>query len=699
MSTRTANRIIAGGIFLISLTQFSITAQAGVAFWESGVFAAAAGALQVSHPFGSPLYLLVGRVFHVILYTFFSGYQAWHITMVSVVASALTVMLLYLVLVNIIRIWRENIETKTDTVITYGAAAIGALSLSFSDAFWHNATESTPYASALLCSAIALWLITQWYHRADEPGSMRYILLTAYVIGLSAGVHPLALLVIFPVAAIIYFRARSITIKKLFTLSAASALYFIIGASVCITILLRSDSQPSINNSPVKGSIDLRSSLPSNIAPVSQHLLSDKGHAFFRYLCWQYIGRAGDVENALAGFTMAVIPDAAKDTKQWWYGSSYDAIFPVRFWGIPFLVGLFGIFWHFKKDWRTGLALLIGFVALGLGADFFRSTQMQSRETDYLYTEGFFIYSLWVGIGAYGILELIEEKLQERATMQVSSLAGAFVLLAVAIDLNTGYGNWEMHDRSNDYLPWDYAYNTLQSCGKDAILFTSGENDTYPLWYLQNAENIRRDVRIINLPMQNKFEKQENDSTGSRLKQGEAQIVTLPVPHDTMAHYTDDPTLLLHPSIRFTYAPDMTADLNGKPGQYFSEKEQVVFDIVKTNAGDGWKRPICWANTCSPDEYAGLGDYVRSSGLVATLVPVASRPRNGMDAVDRRAVEQNLMHEPERIYEFPHNGFLFRNLNDPHIYRDETHRQILSLYRQAFLTLAMHYVYDEKPEP
>ncbi|HZV12825.1 MAG TPA: DUF2723 domain-containing protein, partial [Candidatus Kapabacteria bacterium] len=802
MNTQKTNRIVAGGVFLVSFIQFAITVQPSVPFWDCGEFAAAANTLQVPHPPGAPLFVLVGRIFQMLPF----GDPAWRINMVSVLASALTVMLLYLVLVNVIRIWHDTVETKTDKLLVFGASVIGALSLSFSDTFWFNGVESEVYASALLCTALTLWLITQWYHRADEAGNERYLLLIAYIIGLSMGIHPLGLLSVFTIVMIVCFRTYEITVKSFLAMCSAALLAFFIiysgvmmrlpallegklliiagvlilamiffiwraakrqknlllgvisvsilcliaGYATYAVVLVRSNAHPPMNeNQPGElSSLDSYISRqgygdmtiwPRLISPNQTNVQTGESytsdleflwkyqteHMFLRYLYWQYIGRAGDVQDAPSGFTMVVIPDTKKDLKQWWYGSSYDNIFPVRFFGIPFLLGLFGLYWHFKKDWKTGLAFLVGFLAMGIGADLFQNQQLpQPRESDYFYTGAFFVYSLWIGIGAFGILELIGDKITDRAGLRFASVAGTCAVLAIAVDVTMGLNGWDAHNRSGNYVPWDYAYNTLQSCGKNAILFTAGDNDTFPLWYLQDVEGIRRDIRVVNLPLtnthwyvsqlkneqpygtdvvpmsipQSALDKPEGDPNGLYPQPGEPQVVTLVVPRDTMAHYTNDPALLLHPVIRFTYAPDMTFTIKGRPVQYISEPEQVVFDIIKTNAEQGWKRPICWANTCSPDEYIGLGDYVRSSGIAVTLVPVASRSRNGMDAVDLRAIEQNLLHEPGHAYGEQHYGFRFRDLNDPHLYLDEVHRQLLTTYRQAFLTLAMHCAYDEKPD-
>ncbi len=827
METKKLNWFIAGAVFLVSLIQLTLTCQSSVPFWDCGEYAAAAIALQINHPPGVPLFMLLCRICQMIPI----GDPGWRTNMLSVVTGALSVGLFYLISVDIILMWRKKIETTTDMLLVFGASAIGALAFTFSDSFWFNSVETEIYTPGMCLIALEIWLAIQWYKHADEPNNERYILLIAYCFGLGTTLYMFTILPLFMVVMIIYFRKYQLNVmsflvmcgvavvmfisiypgivlwlptmlggkmplfkttddagntvpfiqdspampilavlvilgivyffwwsrkeKKnpLWSLASLSFLCVLMGYMTFTIVLLRSNANPPLNENQ-----------PDNFKALTKYLSREQygntplitprrydhepmhaatwdktkyksdwqffwkyqvEHMYIRYFNWQFIGRAGDVQDAPAGFKLAVIPDAKKDLKQWWFSSSYDNIFPIRFFGIPFLLGILGMLWHFKRDWKMGLVWLAGFLVMGIVATLVQNQQdAQPRERDYFYVGSFFIYAMWIGFGALAIFEWMEEKYRARGSSMFVPALGVAAVLLIVVDVNMAVGGWKLHDRNGNYLPWDYSYNILQSCAPNAILFTEGDNDTFPLWYLQDVVGVRRDIRIANLSLgqtawyvnqlknerpwgtdvcpisisQDKLDKGEDSPDGFYPEPGEAHQVTLPVPRDTMANYTNDSTLLAHPAIRFTYSPSMTYPVGGKPQKFFSTADQLVFDIVKTNAEQGWKRPIYWSVTCSPNGYVGLSDYTRMEGLAERLIPVASRSRNGMESIDEYAMEQNLMHEPDKGYNEPHYGFRFRNLNNPHLYMDEVHRRMLSTYRSSFLTLANNALYKGKPD-
>lgn len=204
MNLKLVHRLFAAGVFLFTLVVYWMTVQPSVSFWDCGEFISAGYYLQVPHPPGAPFFLLLGNIFSKIPFFENIGFK---VNLISVFSSALTAFFLYLVAVKLINIFKGNKpETLFDGIATYTAAAIGALSLAFSDTFWFNAVEAEVYAFSTLLVAIITYLILRWHERADNKDSEKYILAIAYLVGLSTGVHLMSVLTIVPVVMVIFFR-------------------------------------------------------------------------------------------------------------------------------------------------------------------------------------------------------------------------------------------------------------------------------------------------------------------------------------------------------------------------------------------------------------------------------------------------------------------------------------------------------------
>jgi hypothetical protein len=203
MADLKVNRIIAALVFSISFGVYLATLAPTVVFWDVGEFISAAKLLQVPHPPGSPLFLLTTRI-AMMLPT--AADQAVRAHGYSALLSAIAIMFSYLIMVRVINNWRGVPESLIDRLTVHGAAAIGALALAFIPTYWDNSIEAEVYGASMFFFTSVLWVAMRWIERADEEGNEKYVLMIAYLIGLSLGVHLLALLAIFPVLMIIYFR-------------------------------------------------------------------------------------------------------------------------------------------------------------------------------------------------------------------------------------------------------------------------------------------------------------------------------------------------------------------------------------------------------------------------------------------------------------------------------------------------------------
>ena len=220
------DRLVAGGVFVYAFVLYLLTMAPTASFWDSGEFIAIAHGLQVSHPPGAPFYMLVGRFFSMVLtpiLTPFVGTAAVAVALnlVSVVASALTVLVAHLVIVRLIRIWKGRPETWTagDRLVTLAGGVIGACAFAVTDSFWFNAVEAEVYALSMLFTALVVWLILVWRDetmveeatlraRGEHPFGLkadRRLLLIAYLFGLAIGVHLLNVLTLFFIALVVFF--------------------------------------------------------------------------------------------------------------------------------------------------------------------------------------------------------------------------------------------------------------------------------------------------------------------------------------------------------------------------------------------------------------------------------------------------------------------------------------------------------------
>ena len=225
------------------------------------------------------------------------------------------------------------------------------------------------------------------------------------------------------------------------------------------------------------------------------------GYYFVRYLMWNFVGRQNDLEghmennrgNWISGISF--IDDAL-----WGDQSKMPAKFKnestVAFFFLPLLLGLIGFFFQLNRDFGRFYAILSLFVLTSVGIVFYTGVKpFEVRERDYAMVGSFYAFAIWIGLGAAAILWWLQEKVKSN-----SLNIGAGVLL-LGIPLMMGFQNYNVHDRSNRYTAYDYAYSTLKSLPKNDILFVYGDNDTYPIWGMQETSGLRDDVKVVNFTL------------------------------------------------------------------------------------------------------------------------------------------------------------------------------------------------------
>ncbi|MFQ5752158.1 MAG: hypothetical protein ACE5HI_09195, partial [bacterium] len=372
--------------------------------------------------------------------------------------------------------------------------------------------------------------------------------------------------------------------------------------------------------------------------------------------------------------------------------------------GLPFLVGLIGMFYHFNRDWKRALSIVTLFIMTGVAITIYLNQEdPQPRERDYAYVGSFFAFAIWIGLGAGAVLELVLNSIRQSVLLRKVGVALTIVLLIMAVPYNLFRDNMHEHDRTGNYVAYDYSYNILQSTEPNAILFTNGDNDTFPLWYLQYVEGIRQDVRVVNLSLLNtnwyikqlrdeeprvpiNYSDDEIDQLQAILWQ-EPRKIKIEVPREKVLEYIqkeDDnanitaDNLPQNPAITFELSNTKT--LSGH--KVILVQDRMVLHIIAANQ---FKRPIYFAVTVSPENMLGLdnrrnvkglGNYLRMDGLAFKIMPY-SGPK---DFISPEKLETNLFEK-----------FQYRNLNNPEVYFNNNIVGLLQNYRSAYLRLTSFY--------
>jgi hypothetical protein len=453
-----------------------------------------------------------------------------------------------------------------------------------------------------------------------------------------------------------------------------------------------------------------RPTMGDNVRFLIQYQL---GHMWARYLMWNFSGRESDEDDA--GFLLPwssdqQTPDLLKRNK------ARD-----NFYMLPLLLAVLGGAYQFRRRRQDWFMIGLLFLLTGIGLQvFLNSPPSEPRERDYIYVGSFYFVAIWLGLGVMGLADILRQVVK-KPSLRHGLVAGSCLLVPVMM----GVKSWDNHDRANRYHSVDFAKNVLNSCAPNAILFTEGDNDTFPLWYVQEVEGFRRDVRVCNLsllgtdwyiqqmkrktyeseavPMSLEFAnftKGKNDiipfyevagvrggidlQQYLRLVKTDSPLIQAPLMSGDMTSILPASVLFLPldkaaiDRAKFVPAPlrplmsDTLQWTIGKKDLY--KPDLIMLDIIASN---NWQRPIYFSSTLASEHYLNLKNYMQVEGYTYRLMPVA------VPGASDGYVNSDIM------YTNMTKKMAWREMSNPEVYYDSTYKRSPTISaRMAFLRLA-----------
>jgi hypothetical protein len=900
------NNITGWVAFAIAAFTYLTTIEPTTSLWDCSEFITSSFKLEVGHPPGNPVFMIMARFF-----TLFAGGNvskvASMVNSMSALASAFAILFLFWSITHLakkILIKDDNDYTSGRIIAVMAAGIVGAIAYCFSDSFWFSAVEAIVFASSGFFTALVFWAILKWEEVADKEHADRWIILIAFLIGLSIEVHLLNLLTIPAIGLVYYFRkfefswkgfiiamvssviilallmygirpgivtisskfdlffvnslglpiksgilfhmalvilffvlairstfndsnfkktaflsfgalfltgvwvlSESIVFNILIIILLAGFVWYISGKSKIILntaltvvmviligfssnaiIVIRASANPPLNennpsdpfnllyflnreqygerplfkgpyfNAPrigskdgkprynyVNGKYEITSHdvvieydprfvtlFPRMWSEESDHAqeyqvwskmkgvpiqVTDQSgekkiirkptffenlrfmfsyqinYMYFRYFMWNFSGKQNDTQgtggsvngNWITGIKFLDEPrigssDMPADMKNEPSRNVYYLL--------PFLLGIIGMLYQYKKDNKNWWVVLLLFFMTGLAIILYLNQYPnQPRERDYAYAGSFYFFAIWIGIGVLAVFEGFAKLVKENIAAPVAGLICFF-----AVPVIMGSQNWDDHDRSGRYLARDVAFNYLNSCAPDAILFTNGDNDTFPLWYAQEVEGKRTDVRICNLmllntdwyidemkvkshdsdplpitlPNKKYFEgvnnqvfiiekskdpvdistiiewvKSENKATKVQISETEELDN---IPSRTIRIPVDATKVIASGAVKPEDAGKIVPYIDIKlKGNSIMKSQLLVLDILAHN---DWKRPIYFI-TGYHNDALGLEEYFQLEGLAYRLVPIKSENKSWLryGRIDTDILYNNMMNK------------------------------------------------------
>ncbi|MCB0448745.1 MAG: DUF2723 domain-containing protein [Confluentibacter sp.] len=496
-----------------------------------------------------------------------------------------------------------------------------------------------------------------------------------------------------------------------------------------------------------KSYIDVeKPSLWQNITYMVQYQL---GYMYWRYFMWNFSGRQDDIQGRydnhgnwitgikfldekLLGASQDNLPSDVKNNK----GRN-------TYFLLPFILGLIGFFFLFNKEKKLFWTMLVFFLFTGIAIQFYTNVRpFEPRERDYSVVGSFYVFALWIGFGVYALYEALKKHLSPKV------LAPAMTLLClVLVPVNLAANNWDDHDRSDKYTARAMAKMYLDSCAEDGILFTIGDNDTFALWYAQEIEGYRTDVRVVNTSLfqtdwyidQMKRQAYESEPIPSQLthdlyKYGTNDYIVIePVIKDTLnvKQFLDfiasnnpktkykyilqqkgvDISQVRNQDLAASYLPtdNLRIPVNKEnvlkygivaakdadkivpyidihiTGNALYKNRLLMLDIIANN---DWKRPIYFTGgSFGDDDYIWMKDYLQLDGMCYKLVPIKT-PVDRANPFDMGRVDSELMYQKVKKWDWGNSG--------GDIYHDPETRKNSITYRGNLARLIEQLINEKK---
>jgi hypothetical protein len=952
---RKLNNLLGWLVFALSSWVYLSTIEPTASWWDCGEYISTAFKLQVGHPPGAPLFQLLGRFFSLFAFGDTSK-VAMMVNIMSALSSSATILFLFWSITMLgLKFTKDEEISQGRMFAILGSGLVGALAYTFSDSFWFSAVEGEVYAMSSFFTAIVFWAILKWDQVAEQPHSQRWIILIAYLMGLSIGVHLLNLLAIPAIALVFYFRKYKTTWKGVvYTLGIAffilafimflvipytvnlagkyeilfvnsfglpfnsgtlfyfliligalvwsirftyqskhstvnyivggalmlllavfswttfigllfvvgvyywyksepgrmnrgqvrsaantvflSITFLLIGYSSFFMLVIRSNTNTPINENEPSDAVSLLSYLnreqygtwpvaygqyynapqdkqnpysdgtpfyvkdikkgkyvmtddrkntnpnydkafstvfprmwsnqkPSHISAykswgqikgtpidvvneegktetlykptfvenVRFFLSYQVGHMYMRYFFWNFVGRQNDIESPGGiryGNWISGIPvlDNARLGDQSDLPDSMSNAAHNKFYFLPLILGLIGLFYHLRKHSDGFLVVLLLFFMTGLAIVLYLNiTPYQPRERDYAFAGSFYAFAMWIGLGVLALWDMLKKVNEKYIAIPITAVC---LLLVPAIMAKEG---WDDHTRANKYSARDFAINYLNSCAPNAILITNGDNDTFPLWYAQEVEGVRTDVRVVNfmlssgdwyvhqlmrkiydseaLPftlsydqynkginevsaysgqLQDRVELQDlmdliaSEDPSSRFQSGSRSIAIYPTKKVKIT--VDSASMVKNGIVPASMADRVVGTVEWDiKSNYLYKNDLMLLDFLAKNK---FKRPVYFASPSSVSDAVDVDKYCYQEGFVYRFMPVKQDDRDFVKGVG--SVNSDIS------YDVLMNKCKWGNLNAPGVYVDRESYRNTMIPKQNFARLARKLTIENK---